>query len=124
MQGAQGVQLTAEASLDPAGQLRGGQAEPAGQLGRGQSARQFQQRQRVAAGLGHDQVADPRVQRPGQRRVQQRVGQSENGRKAKFYTLTARGKKQLKQEASKSGAHLGRHGQCPGEYLKFAGEFS
>lgn len=30
-------------------------------------------------------------------------GQSENGRKAKFYTLTARGKKQLKQEASEWG---------------------
>ena len=30
-------------------------------------------------------------------------GQSENGRKAKFYTLTARGKKQLKHEASEWG---------------------
>jgi PadR family transcriptional regulator PadR len=30
-------------------------------------------------------------------------GQSENGRKAKFYTLTARGKKQLKQEATEWG---------------------
>jgi PadR family transcriptional regulator PadR len=30
-------------------------------------------------------------------------GQSENGRKAKFYTLTAKGKKQLKQEASEWG---------------------
>ena len=30
-------------------------------------------------------------------------GQSENRRKAKFYTLTAKGKKQLKQEASEWG---------------------
>jgi hypothetical protein len=69
--GGQGVQLAGEAGLDPAGQRRdSGQAEPAGQLGRGQAAREFQQRQRVAPGLGDDQVADPRVQRSGQGRVQ------------------------------------------------------
>ena len=34
--------------------------------------RQLQQRQRVAARLGDDLVADPRVQGPGERRVQQR----------------------------------------------------
>ena len=67
-----GVQLAPEAVLDPARQRRGaGQAEPAGQLRGGQPTRQFQQRQRVAAGLGDDQVADSRVQPPGQRRVQQ-----------------------------------------------------
>ena len=73
--GRQGVQLPKEAVLDPAGQRnRAGQPEPAGQLGGSQSPRQFQQRQRITLGLGNDQVADPRVQRPGQRRVQQRPG--------------------------------------------------
>ncbi len=74
----QGRQLPPEAALDPPRQPRAGQctrqAEPAGQLGRGQPPGQFQQRQRVALGLGHDQVPDPGVQRPGQRRVQQRPG--------------------------------------------------
>ena len=37
-----------------------------------QPERQLQQRQRVAARLGDDQVADPRIQRPGQRLLQQR----------------------------------------------------
>ena len=69
----QGVQLPGEAVLDPARQRSGtGQPESAGQLRGGQPARQFQQRQRVPAGLRHDQVADPRVQRPGQCRIQQR----------------------------------------------------
>ena len=37
-----------------------------------QPARQLEQRQRVAAGLGDDPVPDPGVDRPGQHRVQQR----------------------------------------------------
>jgi hypothetical protein len=61
------------AVLDPARQrYRAGQAEPSRQLGRAQPARQLQQRQWIAMRLGHDQVPDPRVQRPGQRRLQQR----------------------------------------------------
>ena len=69
----QGIQLPGEAVLDLAGQRRGaGQAEPARQFRRAQPARHFQERQRITAGLGHDQVADPGVQRPGQRRAQQR----------------------------------------------------
>jgi len=69
----QGAQLAGEAVLDPVGP-RGGarQAESAGQLGRAQPARHVQQRQRITAGLGHDQVGDPGVQRAGQRRGQQR----------------------------------------------------
>ena len=53
---------------------RAGQPEPAGQLRRGQPARQLEQRERVAARLGDDPIADPRVERPGDRRVQQRAG--------------------------------------------------
>ena len=63
----------AEALLDAARQRhRAGEPEPAGQLGRRQSAWQLQQRQRVAPRLGDDLVAHPRVDRPGQHRVQQR----------------------------------------------------
>ena len=51
---------------------RAGQPEPAGQLRRRPTSRQLQQGQRVAMRLGDDLVADPRIQRPGQRRVQQR----------------------------------------------------
>jgi len=51
-----------------------GRPKPPASSARGQPARKFQQRQRIAAGLGHDQVADPRVQRPGQGRVKQRPG--------------------------------------------------
>ena len=69
----QGVQLTGKAILNPARQRRGTrQPEAARQLRRAQSAWQLQQRQRVPPGLGDDQVGDPRVQRPGQRRGQQR----------------------------------------------------
>ena len=51
---------------------RAGQPEPAGQLRRRQTPRQLQQGQRVAMRLGDDLIADPRIHRPGQRRVQQR----------------------------------------------------
>ena len=44
---------------------------PASSAGR-QPPRQLQQRQRVALRLGHDPVPDPVIDRPGQRRVQQR----------------------------------------------------
>jgi hypothetical protein len=58
--------------LDPAGEWHCvGEGEPARQLRRRHSPGQLHQRQRVAAGLGHDPVADPRIQRPGQRRRQQ-----------------------------------------------------
>ena len=67
------VQLPPEAVLDPARQRRRvGQAESAGQLGRRQRPRQLQQRQRVAVRLGDDQIAHPRIERPGQHGVQQR----------------------------------------------------
>ena len=69
----QSLQLAGEAVLDPARQRRrAGQAEPARQLRRGQPARQLQQRQRIPPGLRDDQVTDPRVQRAGQRGLQQR----------------------------------------------------
>ena len=69
----QRLQLPAEALLDPLRQRhRAGQAEPARQLRRRQPPRQLQQRQRVALRLGHDPVPDPIIDRPGQRRAQQR----------------------------------------------------
>ena len=69
----QSRQLAGEAVLDPADQRRGaGQPEPARQVRRAQPARQLQQGERVPASLGDDQVADPRVQRHGQRHLQQR----------------------------------------------------
>ena len=62
-----------EAVLDPRrDRCRAREPEPARQLRRGQSAGQLQQRQRVPPGLGDDPVPDPRVQRPGQHRIQQR----------------------------------------------------
>ena len=68
------VQPPPEALLDPPRERhRAGEREPARQLRRRQAPRQLHQRQRVAAGLGDDLVADPRVQRPGQHRVQQRA---------------------------------------------------
>ena len=71
--GRQRVQLPPEAVLDPDRQPgRGRQPEAPGQLHRRQHPRQLQQRQRVALGLGDDQVADPRVQRPRHREIQQR----------------------------------------------------
>ena len=61
-----------ETLLDPPGHGPGPRAaEPEGEFGRGQSARQFPQCQRVAAGLGHDPVPHPVVDRPGQHRVEQ-----------------------------------------------------
>ena len=67
------LQLTPEAVLDPARQGSGArQPEPARQLRGGQPARQLKQRQRITTCLRHDQVADLRVQRPGQGRVQER----------------------------------------------------
>ena len=71
----QGRHLAGEAVLDPARQRhRAGQPEPARQLRRGQPARQLKQGQRVPSRLGDDQLPYPRVQRPGQRRLQQRAG--------------------------------------------------
>ena len=52
---------------------RTGHPEPAGQLRDRQPSRQLQQRQRVAVRLGHDLIAHPHIQRPGQHRVQQRA---------------------------------------------------
>ena len=64
-----------EAVLDPARQRhRAGQPEPARQLRRGQPARQLKQGQRIPSRLGDDQLPYPRVQWPGQRRLQQRAG--------------------------------------------------
>ena len=62
-----------EALLDPRrDRCRAREPEPARQLRRRQSSRQLQQRQRVSPGLGDDPVPHSRVQRPGQRRIQQR----------------------------------------------------
>ena len=49
-------------------------AEPAGQLGRGEPARELEQRERIAAGLGNDPVADSLVEAPWNPRRQQRAG--------------------------------------------------
>jgi hypothetical protein len=66
-----------EALLDPPRQRhRVGKGESTRQLGRGHPPGQLHQRERVATGLGHDPVVDPRIQRPGEHRVQQgtRIG--------------------------------------------------
>jgi hypothetical protein len=64
-----------EAGLDAARERCGaGKPEAAGQLGHRQSPGQFQQRQRVATRLGDDLIANVRVDRPGQRLVEQRPG--------------------------------------------------
>jgi len=61
-----------EAVLDPARQRRGvGQPEAARQLPGRQITRQFQQGERVSAGLGHDPVADSFVHRAGDHGQQQ-----------------------------------------------------
>ncbi len=67
----QGVDAPAEAVLNPPRQ-RAGQPEPARQLRRRRRARQLQQRQRIAPRFGDDLLAHPRIDRPGQRRIQQR----------------------------------------------------
>ena len=70
--GRKSVELPLEAFLEPPRKRdRAGQAESARQFGRCQAPRQLQQGQRIAARLGHDLVAHPRVQRPGECRVQQ-----------------------------------------------------
>ena len=51
-----------------------GTREPAGQLGRAHPARQLEQRERIAACLGHDAVTDALVQRPRDDRCQQGAG--------------------------------------------------
>jgi hypothetical protein len=53
-----------EALLDALRQRRPRKAEPSGQLRRRQAARELQQRERVATGLGDDRLADTLVQRP------------------------------------------------------------
>ena len=60
-----------EPVLDPARQ-RGG-AEAAGELGRAHVARQLEHRERVAARLGQDPLADALVDPPGDHRGQQRA---------------------------------------------------
>ena len=72
--GRQRVEPPPEALLDrPRERHPAGEPEPARQLRRRQPPQQLQQRQRVAARLADDLVAHPRVQRPGQHRVQQRA---------------------------------------------------
>jgi hypothetical protein len=62
-----------EALLDPPGErCRSPEAEPVPQIRRGHAPGQLQQRQRIAASLGDDPVADPLIQRHGDHRVQQR----------------------------------------------------
>jgi hypothetical protein len=75
--GWQDLEPPPEAGLDPPRQRhRAGNGEPTGQLGRRHPPGQLQQRQRVAACLGHEPAVDPRIQRPGEHRVQQgtRIG--------------------------------------------------
>ena len=51
----------------------GQHAEPARQLGGGQSARELEERERIAAGLGNDPVAHPLVEAPWNPRREQRA---------------------------------------------------
>ena len=68
------VEPPPEALLDPARQRhRAGEPEPARELSGRHPPRQLQQGQRVAACLGDDLVTDPRIQRPGEHRLQQRA---------------------------------------------------
>ena len=68
------VEPPPEALLDASRErYRAGESEPARQLRRRQSLHQLQQRQRVAARLGDDLIAHPRVQGRGQHRVQKRA---------------------------------------------------
>ena len=72
--GREGADAAPEVLLDAARQRhRAREPEPARQLRRRQTPGQLQQGQRVTARLGDDLVADPRVDRPGQHRVQQRA---------------------------------------------------
>ena len=65
-------QLPLKAFLDPAWHFRNpGQSDPARQLLGCQSARQLQQRQRVAPGLDHDTIAHLLIQRTDDDRLQQ-----------------------------------------------------
>ena len=66
-------QALLEALLDAAGQRRPAvQPQPARQLGGRQAAWQLQQRQRIAARLGHDPIAHPLVERTRHHGLQQR----------------------------------------------------
>ena len=68
------VEPSPEALLDPPRERhRAREREPARQLRRRESTRQLQQRQRVAARLADDLIADLRVHGPGKHGVQQRV---------------------------------------------------
>ena len=75
--GGQSFEASYEAVLDLAGERR--TAEAVGELGRGPGAGEFEQGERIAPGLGDDPVADPRVDRSWQHRIQQgpRVGVAE-----------------------------------------------
>ena len=68
------VETAQIALLDPPRQRVGGQqSETARQLGRGQSARQLEEGERIAPGLGNDPVAHLFVQTPGDPRREQRA---------------------------------------------------
>ena len=68
------LQPALEALLDPPGQgLRAEQAEPAGQLRCGKASRQLQQRQRIAAGLRNDAIADPLIEHEPDHRSEERL---------------------------------------------------
>jgi hypothetical protein len=53
---------------------RAGKSEPAGRFGRCIGSDQLEQRERVAARLADDLVANPRVQRPREYGIEQRAG--------------------------------------------------
>ena len=58
----------------------------------------------------------PALLRLEQRRwIKSRWGVSENNRKAKFYELTARGRRQIRRGDEKLGVDGGPHGQVPGQ---------
>jgi len=103
-----GRQLTdpaPEAVLDAGGQTSGVvRAQAGGELGVGQTARQLQDRQRIPLRLGDDPVAHPRVQRPADDRVEQRLRVGR--RQAPDRHLRDPGQREVGIDAS-SGEHQG-----------------
>ena len=113
----QRLDLPPEAVLDPPGQRdRAAEPEPARQLRRGQPAGQFEQGQRVAVRVGDDLLPDPRVQRAGQRRVQQHprvaLGQPADGQLRQARHVLARDPRREHQAYRVGGQPPGGDAQC------------
>jgi hypothetical protein len=98
----QRAEPAAEAVFDPPRQHPRAGPEPTRQLRRRQPSRQLRQGRRVAAGLGDDPVAHSRVQRRGQRRIQQRPG----------IALSQPGDHQLRQPRQLVTGNTGREHQA------------